>query len=381
MAATLDLDARAYARWSDVPSFWRGANGPVRPSPFQTDGVLSAWYATIGVAAGVVPLIVELTLAGGAPLMLMPLIVERRAGLRLARFADRGVIDNAAPLLAPGADARALDAKGIADAIRRAAPDVDALILEKQPPVLAGHPNPLAGGSLATPSALSAHPISFGEAFAPYRAARTKHFRKEQERIGRVFDRHPGARFELVDDAAGARAVFDFMEAFQTTRLDALGIAHDLALPEVSAFYRRVIETGAPRGETAFGVLRDNEEIVAAVLALIAGERATFVRLAHRGGDWAKCSPGRLVVDRTLEALHARGIRVIDLSIGDYHYKEGFGGATVPLRETRLGFGWRGRAYVAAISARRTLAANPALRGFRDRLRGGAARPPVLAKG
>jgi CelD/BcsL family acetyltransferase involved in cellulose biosynthesis len=369
MAAAVSLDVRAHARFEDIPAFWRDPEGPSRPSPFQSDAVLAAWYATIGVGASLVPLVLEITLAGGLPLMLLPLVIERRAGLRVAAFADRGVVDNAAPLLAPAALTHPVAPETLLAAVRHAAPDVDVIALEKQPPILSGLANPLVGERRGTASRLSAHPIVFGESFAAYTTNRTKHFRKEQQRIGRVFERHPGARFELVTDAGEARGVYAFMEEFQSARLDALGIAHALGRPEVSAFYREVIERGMPRGEVAFGVLRGEDEIVAAVLALVEGERATLVRLAHRGGPWANCSPGRLVVDRTLEALHGRGVRLIDLSIGDYHYKEGFGGDTIPLVETRLGVTLRGKVHVAALDLRRALGRSPAIARLRESFR------------
>lgn len=379
MTAPLSFGVHAHGRWNDIPAFWRAADGPIRPTPFQSDAIMASWYATIGAAGVLVPLIIELTFAGGLPYLLLPLVLERRAGLRIATFADGGVIDNAAPLIAPAALSQPADAAQIIAAVQRGAPGIDALNFAKQPAVLGGWPNPLAQGPSARPSRLSAHPIMLGDTLAPYKAARTKHFRKEQERIRRVFERNADAGFDLVTDMAAAEAVHAFMDDVQRARLDALGIVHDLDRPEIAAFYRQVLATGMPADAAVYGVLRAGGEIVAALLAFVEGERATLVRLAHRGGEWAKASPGRLVVDRMIEALHGRGIRVIDLSIGDYHYKEGFGGGTVPLRELHIGLSVPGKLYVAALRGRRALARQTWMRAIIARLGINAAARPSKA--
>ena len=55
------------------------------------------------------------------------------------------------------------------------------------------------------------------------------------------------------------------------------------------------------------------------------------------------CSPGRLIIDRTIEALHRDGVREFDFSIGNYSYKRRFGPQRTPLVDLRAALSWRGQ--------------------------------------
>ena len=68
------------------------------------------------------------------------------------------------------------------------------------------------------------------------------------------------------------------------------------------------------------------EEVVATLLGVRNGSRYVMVRFSNAGEKWSTCSPGRLVIERTMAALHADGVREFDFSIGNYSYKRRFGG-------------------------------------------------------
>jgi CelD/BcsL family acetyltransferase involved in cellulose biosynthesis len=107
------------------------------------------------------------------------------------------------------------------------------------------------------------------------------------------------------------------------------------------------VRTGLEAGTTILTALTAGDEIVAALLGVTDGKSFAMVRLSHAGGDWMKVGPGRLVIERTMHALHARGIRHFDFSIGDYPYKSGFGVQPSPLVDLVSAQSWRGRANAA----------------------------------
>lgn len=49
-----------------------------------------------------------------------------------------------------------------------------------------------------------------------------------------------------------------------------------------------------------------------------------MIRISNGGARWSKCSPGRLIIERTMAALHQDGVREFDFSIGNYAYKRRF---------------------------------------------------------
>jgi len=127
----------------------------------------------------------------------------------LVEFADLGVSDYNAPILASDApcDSTSLRAIGHAflAALRQLPDRPDLIRLKKMPVEIHGRPNPLATTEWARFSSVNGNVVDLGDDFEAYRAS----IRKIQlPRRWRVFTRHPGARFEVVtgvDDALRVR--------------------------------------------------------------------------------------------------------------------------------------------------------------------------------
>ena len=137
------------------------------------------------------------------------------------------------------------------------------------------------------------------------------------------------------------------MNAQQRARLEEVGQALALNEEDYYAFYQALVRTGLEAGTTVLTALTAGDEIVAALLGVTDGTSFAMVRLSHAGGDWMKIGPGRLVIERTMHALHEKGIRHFDFSIGDYPYKSGFGVQPSPLVDLVSAQSWRGRAGAA----------------------------------
>jgi CelD/BcsL family acetyltransferase involved in cellulose biosynthesis len=86
-----------------------------------------------------------------------------------------------------------------------------------------------------------------------------------------------------------------------------------------------------------------------------------MVRISNAGDKWSNCSPGRLIIERTMAALHRDGVRQFDFSIGNYAYKRRFGVAPLRLCEITAALGWRGMPYALRDRAARALRRHPRL--------------------
>ena len=67
-----------------------------------------------------------------------------------------------------------------------------------------------------------------------------------------------------------------------------------------------------------------------------------MVRISNAGEKWSNCSPGRLIIERTMAALHRDGVREFDFSVGNYAYKRRFGVTRLPLLDISAALSWRG---------------------------------------
>lgn len=341
------------------------ANAPAL-SLFQRPHWLAVWYATLGAQRGREPLLVSIARrADGRVLLALPLVRERRGGLVRIAFADAGVSDYAAPLCSADCPSDPAAVKAMFAALRQALPRADLWSLEKMPERIGARPNPLLHLPGTRASALFGNPVTIGEDFDAWRFSREKTHRKELERSWRVFTRHPDARWERIDEPARALQVMDALEALQREAIRGKGWAYVLDEPGYREFYRELIARGLAGGEAVLTALTVGERVIAALLGLRHGDEYAMIRIGNDAGEWRNCSPGRLVIERTMAALHAQGVRRFDFTIGDYAYKRGFQPERLDLYDSLVAMSWKGwpLALRAGLKhrARGWLAARPAL--------------------
>ncbi|WP_407116750.1 GNAT family N-acetyltransferase [Bradyrhizobium sp. LMG 9283] len=336
---------------------------------FQHVDWLGAWYDAFRDVAPLIAVISDL--ATGRDIAVVPMISHVRRGIRIVEFADLGVSDNNAPILALDA---ALDA-GAANAITkaligalRALPDrFDLLRLKKMPAQVGGKPNPLVSLGRIGSCSLNGNLVLMGDDYADYQASIK---RLQMPRCWRVFSRHEGARFEIAADVARAYELLDVMDVQQQTRMRKLGSPFVLNDETHARFYREVVRQGVAEGYAMVSALVCDAGVVATALGVKHGATYFLLRISHAGDSWSSCSPGLLVTERTMAALHAQGVRRFDLSIGNQAYKRRFGAERVPLTDVSVALSWRGLPYAWRDHAAQSLRRYPKLASLAARAMG-----------
>lgn len=347
----IELEARLHDSWAKLVERFvvPGAKDAIVATPFQRGNWLQAWYDTLGAQEGVEPVPLEICNAKtGAPVFGVPLIRRLVGGRSVIEFADGDLTDYNAPLLAPvhSAQAAKVSAADLRKLLLNSFPKDDQLRLVKMPKELAGLPNPFARLQGNSVCEFGTNVVTIEDDWPTYRKRLAKKVRKELERSFRVFERDgSNARFRIIQDPCEALAVLERMESLQAARMRELGLPFVLNEPQFAAFYRRLIELDLHNGHLVLSVLQsDPDELVGALLGLKDGNRYAMVRLAHAGAAWSHCSPGKLMIDRTMAHLHAEGVTEFDFTTGDYNYKKGFLTESEALVNVTMGVSMAGRA-------------------------------------
>jgi CelD/BcsL family acetyltransferase involved in cellulose biosynthesis len=347
---------RAKARWDDAADV----------TPFQDWRWLEAWYGAFANIDNVEPLIAIISNAAtGEQAVLLPLIRRIHKGIRIVEPADLDLTDYNAPLLGPAAprDEKAARAMwtDLRDALRRLPGGADLIRLRKMPVETDGRPNPLALLDGAGPCALNGNVVATGDDFDAWRFTLERTVRKELERSWRVFTRDPAAAFRIITDEDEALRVLSTMASQQGDRMQHLGLNFVLNDETYAAFYRNLVEANVGNGYAVLSALTVGDEVVATLLGIRQGARYVMVRISNAGEKWSNCSPGRLIIERTMAALHKDGIRQFDFSIGNYAYKRRFGVARIALVDFSAALSWRGQPYALRDRAARWLRGHPQL--------------------
>lgn len=352
--------------WNEAAGLWGDPSGRPQMSPFQDVRWLESWYRAFAAVEGIEPLIAVVRDAATAErVALLPLIRRIQNGIRIVEFADLDLTDYNAPLMAAiatwdPASARAMW-KELRRALRRAAGGADLIRLRKMPIEIDGRPNPLALLDHARPCALNGNLVTTGDDFDAWRFTLERTVRKELERSWRVFTRDPAATFRTVTDQNEALRILATMESQQGARMQSLGLNFVLNNETYAAFYHDLVATNVGEGYAMLSALMVGDEVVATLLGVRRGARYVMIRISNAGERWSNCSPGRLIIERTMAALHQDGVRQFDFSIGNYAYKRRFGVVPFPLLDLTSALGWRGLPYALRDRAAVWLRAHPGL--------------------
>jgi CelD/BcsL family acetyltransferase involved in cellulose biosynthesis len=328
--------------WNLAVARWDGAgDGTI----FQHRPWLEAWYGAFDTVSPLIAVISGTAAKRGVALV--PLICRAYRGIRVVEFADLGVTDYNAPIVAPGAPGEPEGMHAMCRALVAALhglPDCPDLIrMQKMPAEIHGRPNPLAVWGRVGSCSLNGNLIEIGDDFEAYRASIK---RMQLARCWRVFSRHPGARFRIAADTDEALRLLDTMDSQQRERMKELGLPFVLNEGCHARFYRDLLSRGVADGYAVVSALACDDGVVATTLGLRHGTSYSLLRTSFAGKRWSNCSPGLLAVERTMAALHEQGVRHFDLSIGNYDYKRRFGAVRLPLTDVSIALTLRGVPYV-----------------------------------
>jgi CelD/BcsL family acetyltransferase involved in cellulose biosynthesis len=163
------------------------------------------------------------------------------------------------------------------------------------------------------------------------------------------------------------------MASQQGERMQHLGVNFVLNDETYAAFYRNLVHDNIANGYAVLSALTVGDEVVATLLGIRQRARYVMVRISNAGEKWSNCSPGRLIIERTMAALHKDGARQFDFSIGNYAYKRRFGVARIPLIDFSAALSWRGLPHALRDRAARRLRSHP---GMAERIKRLMGKPP-----
>jgi len=327
-------DIRAFPQWPSLGD----TDGAAKSHVFQRREHLDVWLETVGAGCNVIPFFVSVSDRTGEQLMLLPLGVEKKYGLRILKFLDGGVADYNAQVLFPMASAlQEKDAAALWKSICRAIGPFDIARLEKMPEEVEGIKNPL-------------HPFNrerwyiSGHYLTLAGLQRQQLNPKESRRKLRRLSEHGEVSFGIVTKESEIKPIFDaFLRQKSRRYMETLG-RPGFDAPSQVAYYltltRRLL-----RGGAQLAYLKVNGEVIATAWNLIAGTRLYYMMASYEDGKWSKHSPGWLLLEDMVTRSSRNGIEIFDFGIGDEAYKLKWQETELPLwsavlPNSLLGWAW-----------------------------------------
>jgi CelD/BcsL family acetyltransferase involved in cellulose biosynthesis len=246
-AAADRLSARIAPAPEAITEQWSALEADPQTSFHQSRAWVEAWTKTTGANLNVVSLE-----HNGVPFAILPLEIEQRGGLSIARFAGTAHSNENTGLIDTKQLAKIgpVSAKQLATALTRAGLLTDIVLFDKMTPKTAGQP-PFSG----LPRVFHQNPSfqlplfkDFSEVLAQINGKRRrKKFRVSERRLEAM----GGYRHITGDDDAEALRLLDAFLEQKPARLTAQGLPNVFADPGIRAFLRTLATTRSMDGQPA----------------------------------------------------------------------------------------------------------------------------------
>jgi CelD/BcsL family acetyltransferase involved in cellulose biosynthesis len=330
----------------DFKDFWPYSQHfkAARCYAFQCADILEVRCNTIAAARNTGTQFVAVVDAEGNPLMLLPLGIECRQGVRILTFLDGGLSDYNSPVVFPATrNWREDDVRMVWRGLQDILPPFDIAILDKMPERVGDLPNPLI--LLGTsPFPMSSHATTLSGTWHDFVAKRLP-----RRRTHRRYRRRLEERGRLTFEIARTPKQFD-------TFLDALirqKIRHHRETLTIAGFdqpgYRNFVTEMTyclPLANTIhLSVLKSDNTIIAAHWGYVVGSRFYYLIPSYEDGTWRHFAPGHLLIEHLLEWSFAHGIEIFDFGFGDEDYKLEYCDVVIALHVATIPVTIKGTAY------------------------------------
>lgn len=308
-------------------------------TPFQSFGWVSTLARTLGrsTSADILVLIAH-DLASGRDLMLLPLVRRAFGPMRVFEIPDFGVSDYCAPIVAAEVLAEPERLAAVWKMVLKAVPGGDMVRVSKIPGSMTQPMRTLLEAGQSWQMQMQSWQVDLPERWLDYEAGiLSRNARSLLHRgLRKLEATGPVTRVDASDELA-VDAIFAVLCAQREARFANLGRRNVLRDAAVREFYLQIVKRGLTSGLASLSALKRGPDIVATILGLT--WRDTYLILVPTmttADALQRCRVGKLMIWLQMQAMHTRGCRRIDFTIGNEPYKRNFGAVPRLLHEVAL---------------------------------------------
>ena len=308
---------------------------------FQSPLWLDSLYAVLARRMGARPHVVTLRDRARRLRMVIPLVLQRAAGINILQPADLGVSDYNAFVADKATHELAASDPDLIGQIRQCLAPADVLIFRK----IQRCPKSVAalfrGTETLNDNAGYELALGVGTFDEWQKAALKKKFRNGiRRKLQGLQEAHGSVETVTFSDRADIERAIRFIRDLRTARF-ADDILHNEAYLD---FYTRVAVMGAESGEAVTSGLLVNGELVSADFGIVNDNAHHAILCASRIDEYGHYSPGLQSLFAMIRRSHENGRARFDFGIGKTRQKSDFGSTEIPLYNLTVARSMKGKA-------------------------------------
>ncbi len=356
---TADANVRTQARriaridilsnLADAEATWRSLETQGLCTAYQRFDLLKFWHRCIAERSGT-PLCIAIGYDHASePLVLLPLELRQKHGVRIACFMggkhttfNMGLWDRNF--------ARQATADDLGPLMNRMREKADVLALTQQPVRWQDLPNPFSMLP-RQPSVNDCPVLTIATGTSPT-ASISNSLRRRLKAKERKLERLAGYRYHVPSTEAEIERLLDWYFRVKPARMAEQNLPNVFAEPGVERFVRDACSMPLRGSGHAVDIhaLECNDEIIALFAGVSDGHRFSMMFNTYTMSDNSRYSPGLILIRNIVDYYAARGYQVIDLGVGDDHYKRLFCKTDEALFDSFIPLSPRGTLAAAAMS-------------------------------
>jgi CelD/BcsL family acetyltransferase involved in cellulose biosynthesis len=337
---------------SEAEAVWRTLEvDPQFSTAYQRFDFLKPWQQQVGARENALPFIVIAYDAERRPLLLLPLALRHKHGVRAACFLGgkhttfNMALWNRDFAVAATAD----DLRALISAIREHA-GADVLALAQQPLRWRDLPNPMA----LLPNQASANDcplLSMVPGAAPTTLI-SNSFRRRLKGKERKLQNLPGYRYHVATAESEIKRLLDWFFAIKPLRMAGQKLPNVFADPGVEDFIRAACMAQLSGCSRVIDIhaLECNEEVIAIFAGVADGHRFSMMFNTYTMSRNSRYSPGLILMRNIIDHYAGRGYCALDLGIGSDDYKRLFCKSNEPIFDCFIPLSLRGEVAASAMS-------------------------------
>jgi CelD/BcsL family acetyltransferase involved in cellulose biosynthesis len=335
-----------------VETIWRDLGDQQHFStPFQRFDFLMPWQRRVGDREKLRPFIVVAYDAERRPLLLLPLVLSHRFGVRAACFmgGKHATFNMALWDRDFAASATVADLTTLLSWIR-AHRQADVLALGQQPLGWRDLPNPLA--LLPHQPSVNDCPLLTMAPGAEPATLISNSFRRRLKGKERKLQDLPGYRYHIATTDADIARLLDWFFRVKPLRMAVQKLPNVFAEAGVEEFIRAACIARLASGGRVIDIhaLECNDEVIAIFAGTADGHRFSMMFNTYTMSDNSRYSPGLILMRNIIDHYAGRGYRALDLGIGSDPYKRLFCKSDEPIFDSFIPLSPRGRVAASAMS-------------------------------
>jgi CelD/BcsL family acetyltransferase involved in cellulose biosynthesis len=338
---------------TEAETIWRGLEHSQQFStPYQRFDFLGCWQRQVGERENVKPFIVIAYDAERRPLLLLPLALRHRHGVRTACFmgGKHSTFNMALWDRSFAADASAADLDALVSAIRQRS-GTDVLALTQQPLRWRDLPNPLA--LLPHQASVNDCPLLTMVPGAAPVSLISNSFRRRLKGKERKLQTLPGYRYGVAATDAEIKRLLDWFFLVKPLRMAEQKLPNVFAEPAVEDFIRGACMAGLADGGHVIDIhaLECDDEVIAIFAGVADGHRFSMMFNTYTMSGNSRYSPGLILMRNIIDHYAGHGYRALDLGIGSDDYKRLFCKSDELIFDSFIALSGRGKLAASAMSA------------------------------